>query len=66
MPSVKTTGGRKLTIEQLSSAEQAVRTIAANNGQMLKHHYKTSAEDVEALCELAHEMWFQRSKRGGR
>jgi len=63
MPSVKTTDGKKLTIDQLTNAESAVRTIAANNRQMLKHHYKTSAEDVEALCELAHELWFQRSKR---
>lgn len=64
MLSVKTAGGKKLTIDQLTNAESAVRTIAANNRQMLEHHYKTSAEDVEALCELAHEAWFQKSKRG--
>ena len=63
MPSARTSGGRKLTIDQLTNAESAVRTIAANNCQMLKHHYKTSAEDVEALCDLAHEAWFQKSKR---
>lgn len=63
MLSVKTASGRKVTIEGLSRAEEALRKIASNNKQLLVHHYGTSAEDVEALCELAHEAWFQRSKR---
>ena len=64
MLSVKTASGRKVTIEGLSRAEEALRKIASNNKQLLAHHYGTSAEDVEALCELAHEAWFQKSKRG--
>ena len=64
MLSVKTAGGKKLTIQQLSRAEEAIRKIAANNRQMLEHHYETSPEDLDALCELAHEAWFQKSKRG--
>ena len=64
MLSVKTASGKKLTIQQLSRAEEAIRKIAANNRQMLEHHYETSPEDLDALCELAHELWFQKSKRG--
>ena len=64
MLSVTTASGRKVTIEGLSHAEEAIRKIASNNRQMLEHHFGTSADDVEALCELAHEAWFQRSKRG--
>ena len=64
MLSVKTAGGKKLTVQQLSRAEEAIRKIAANNRQMLEHHYETSPEDLDALCELAHELWFQKSKRG--
>lgn len=64
MLSVKTASGKKLTIQQLSRAEEAIRKIAANNRQMLEHHYETSPEDLDALCELAHEAWFQKSKRG--
>ena len=63
MLSVKTASGKKLTIQQLSHAEEAIKKIAANNRQMLEHHYETSPEDLDALCELAHEAWFQRSKR---
>lgn len=66
MLSVKTASGRKVTIEGLSHAEEAIKSIASNNKQLLQHHFSASAEDVEALCELAHEAWFQRSKRGGR
>jgi len=66
MLSVKTAGGKKLTIQQLSRAEEAIRKIAANNRQMLEHHYETSPEDLDALCELAHELWFQKSKRNNR
>lgn len=66
MLSVKTASGKKLTIQQLSRAEEAIRKIAANNRQMLEHHYETSQEDLDALCELAHELWFQRSKRNNR
>lgn len=64
MLSVKTAGGKKLTVQQFSRAEEAIRKIAANNRQMLEHHYETSPEDLDALCELAHEAWFQKSKRG--
>ena len=64
--SARTASGHKVTIEQLSRAEGAMREIAENNGQLLVHHYGTSAEDVRALCELAHECWFQKSKRGGK
>ena len=63
MSSVKTASGATLTIDRLSNAEAAVRTIALNNSQMLTHHYGTSREDVEALCDLAHEMWLQKSKK---
>ena len=62
MSSATTASGRKLTLQQLSDAEAAVRRIASNNQQLLAHHYGTSAEDVEALCELAHECWYQRSR----
>jgi hypothetical protein len=51
-----------MSIEQLSSAEAAVRTIALINDKKLREAYGTSREDVEALVELAHEMWFRRSK----
>ena len=64
MLSVKTACGKKLTVQQLSHAEEAIRKIAANNRQMLEHHYETSPEDLDALCELAHELWFQKSKKG--
>ena len=63
MSSVTTASGKKVTIDGLSRAEETMRKIASNNKQMLAHHYGTSAEDVEALCELAHEAWFQKSKR---
>ena len=64
MPSAKTASGRTLTIERLSSAEAAIRMIAANNSMLLSHEYGTSREDVEALVDLAHERWFELSKRG--
>lgn len=63
MSSVTTASGKKVTIDGLSRAEEAIRKIASNNQQLLAHHYGTSAEDVEALCDLAHECWFQKSKR---
>lgn len=66
MLSVKTASGKKLTIQQLSRAEECIRKIAANNRQMLAHHYGTSAEDVEALVELAHECWFNKSRERGK
>lgn len=64
MLSIKTPGGRKLTVEQLSKAESAIRVIAANNKQLLAHHYDTSSEDVEAIVELAHQKWFELGGRG--
>lgn len=59
---IRTASGKSMSIEQLSSAEAAVRTIALNNDKKLREAYGTSREDVEALVELAHEMWFRRSK----
>lgn len=66
MLSVTTASGKKLTIQQLGHAEECIRKIAANNKMLLTHHYGTSAEEVEALVELAHEAWFQKSKRDKR
>ena len=66
MPSVRTASGRTLTIDQLSNAEAAIRTIASNNSLLLSHSYDTSRDDVEALVDLAHERWFELSKRGDR
>lgn len=66
MLSVTTASGKKITIQQLSRAEECMRKIAANNKLLLAHHYGTSAEEVEALVELAHEAWFQKSKQKGR
>ena len=66
MLSVTTASGKKLTIQQLSRAEECIRKIAANNKLLLAHHYGTSAEEVEALVELAHECWFNKSKQKGR
>lgn len=59
---VRTASGKTMTIEQLSGAEGAVRTIALNNAKRLRDAYGTTREDVEALVELAHEMWFKKSK----
>lgn len=63
MSSVKTATGKTLTLDQLSNAEAAIRRIAENNRAWLEHYYGTSAEDVEALCELAHQKWFESSKK---
>ena len=59
MLNVKTPSGKKLSIERLTKAESAIRTIAANNKQLLEHYYETSSDDVEALVELAHQKWFE-------
>ncbi len=66
MSDVKTPSGKTLTLDQLSNAEAAIRFIAENNRAWLEHYYHTSAEEVEALVELAHEAWFQKSKQKGR
>ena len=63
---VKTASGRSVSIEQLSNAEAAIRTIALNNGSNLCQFYGTSRDDLDAVCELAHEMWFRKSKEGGK
>ena len=64
MSDVKTPSGKTLTLDQLSNAEAAVLKIATNNSLMLEHSYGTTAQDVAALVELAHERWYESSKRG--
>ena len=64
MLSVKTAEGKKVSIEQLTAAEAAIRSIALNNSMLLEHSYGTTREDVESVCELAHERWFELSRKG--
>jgi hypothetical protein len=64
MSDVKTPSGKTLTLEQFTNAEAAILKLATNNSLMLEHSYGTTAQDVAALVELAHERWYESSKRG--
>lgn len=66
MSKATTSSGKTLTLDQLSNAEAAIRFIAENNRAWLEHYYHTSAEEVEALVELAHEAWFNKNKQSNR
>ena len=66
MSDVKTPSGKTLTLDQLSNAEAAIRFIAEKNRAWLEHYYHTSAEEVEALVELAHERWYEGNKGSNR
>ena len=64
MSKATTNTGKTLTLDQFTNAEAAILRIATNNSLMLEHDYGTTAQDVAALVELAHERWYESSKRG--
>jgi len=66
MSKATTATGKTLDLDQFTNAEAAVLKIATNNSLMLEHSYGTTAQDVAALVELAHDAWFQKSKQKGR
>ena len=61
MCEVRTASGRTVNIDSLANAEAAVRGLALNHDREFAL-YGATREDVEALCELAHEAWFQKSR----
>jgi hypothetical protein len=64
MLSARTASGKVITIERLAKAESAVSSIALNNKALLEQRYGTTREDVQMLVELAHEVWFLKSRKG--
>lgn len=66
MSKATTSSGKTLDLDQFTNAEAAILRIATNNSLMLEHDYGTTAQDVAALVELAHEAWFQKSKQSKR
>ena len=66
MSKATTSSGKTLDLDQFTNAEAAILRIATNNSLMLEHDYGTTAQDVAALVELAHERWYESNKRSNR
>lgn len=61
MCEVRTSSGRAVSIDALANAEAAVRGLALNHNREFAL-YGATREDVEALCDLAHEAWFKKGR----